>query len=180
MDAKIIDITEVLAGRTMPKDRIPVFVDEQVMVEFAKVCFKADRGDEDAARYRDEIVSQMAEMVLWVEIQKPPRHVLRAINAQMLKDFPPKYSPLGLPLPDPEAAEEHEVRTWAAHLTAIESASGVIPTSTETVRVIRDQFPQASIDAIANAINAMVEGAKSGYDQAVQELGFLSQPSPEA
>lgn len=179
MDAKIIDITEVLAGRTTPKDRIPVFVDEEIMVEFAKVCRQADTHDKEAEAYRDEIIEKLEEMVLWVNIQKPPRHVLRAINAQMLKDFPPQYSPLGFPLPDPEAAEEHECRIWAAHITGIESASGNVAISPETIKAIRDEFPQASLDAIARSINDMVEGAKSGYELAVQETGFLSQPSPE-
>lgn len=179
MDAKIVDITDILANRTAPEDRVPVFVEEDVMVEFSKVCRKADLGDEESAKKRDEIIEKMAELVLWVSLRKPPRKVTRGIAAAIQKEFPPKYSALGIPLPNLEAEEEQEVRTWAAHIVAIDTPQGSIPVTTETIRVIRDEFPVASLDAIAVAINNMTEGSKAGYDLAVQEIGFLSQPSPE-
>lgn len=174
-DAKTFDLKATLAGRTYAKQTVPIFLDEETMFRFGKVVDKANHLDKDAELERDTMVLEFADELIWVTVQGVPRHVRKNLDLTMAKDYPMDEKST----PDEMVArnDEFTARYWQLYVVATKGPDGIERvTDRETIDLLIESLPDASFNAIEAAMLELRDGAKSGYENAVMEIGFLSQP----
>lgn len=178
-EAKKFNLIAALSGRTHPEVEVPVFLDEALMFEFSKVSRAADEDpvNEDKQLARDKVMDLLKEFMLTVTLRGVDRHVLEAIEEEVLEEFPIKYNMIGEEIPNRHRAEAFASRWWNIYITKIETPDGsVLIPEPEDIKAFRGQAPQAAIDAVEDGINALRNGPAQAYQRMVKDPAFLSQP----
>lgn len=179
-DAKKFDLIAALEGRSYPEEIVPVILDEDAMYEYAKLAYKSDHdpANKELEKERDELLETFKDVALRVTVRGVPRHVLRSIALSITKDFKTKFNTFGQPEENPEGDEAYAQRLWEAYVVLVEAPGGQTFTpGPEEITALREKMPQPGYEAVEAAINELRGGTKSGYEQIVTELPFLSQPS---
>lgn len=117
-----------------------------------------------------------------VTVRGIPRKIQKAIVAKAQKSFPDHKPKDGFQEPNIEGFAYHQVLQWQAQIVKIEDPQGRVNTGTFEESVIQqllDNAPQASLSAVAEAIEELETGPKAGYEVAVRNLDFSQALSPE-
>lgn len=180
-DVKTFDLAAALAGRTYPEIIVPVFLDEAMQFELSRLDKALSTATTEEAvkleKERSELLSAFKEFALKVKVKGAPRHLRKATLDKVLADFPTERDALGRVKPNPEGDEAFATATWLLHVVEIAAPDGsvLIPTEEDIIN-FRNNAPDAAIFAVETAISELTSGSKSGYEAAVQDLDFLSQP----
>lgn len=183
VSAQLFSLKDALAGRTYPEKEVPVFLDEALAWKLKQVNDAVDRNPQDAEleAERSRITSQFQELALVFHLRGVPRHVRAAIETKIDKKYPPKVGMLGNELPFPERDDALTFEFWKVYVQSITNAANQVSLPSEDdLEEFRRMAPQASIDAVTGGIRSLIDDSEKGYELGVQELSFLSQPSPGA
>lgn len=185
-DAGTFDIADLFTGKIYPKDSVEVFLDEDTAYAIDKNAKAVTRAliedDKDKlkelAEATEALVKKGAASRVVFHLTGVSRDDRKNILDKVLEEFPQQYNFLNQPVPNNAANDALANRRWAIHIERIERANGsvhVAPTP-EDIAVFRGNAPDSAVQAIEEAIEALSEGSKSGFETLVQENGFLSQP----
>lgn len=179
---KTFDLAGALSGRTFPEITVPVFLDEAMQFDLSRLDKEIARTVEPEKvaaleKERSELLTTFKEFALKVLVKGAPRHLRKATVEKITKDFPAKKDAFGRIEADPAADDAFATATWLLHVQRIDAPDGsvLIPTEEDIIN-FRNNAPDASITAVELAISELTSGAKAGYESAVQDLDFLSQP----
>lgn len=182
LDAKKLNIADVLSGRSYPTETAEVYMDEAVAYEISKVnaeiAIATKKGDDvtDLEARLSGLVEKGAGTRLVFHLRGVSRHDRQNIIKAVMEEHPQKTDFLGRPEPDLDADEMYTNLTWAALTEKIEAPGGVVdPVGEDDIKLLRDNLPDGALDVIAKAVSALTEGAKSGFETLAQEHSFLSQ-----
>lgn len=187
---KTLDLGELLAGISYPKDTVEVWLDEATAYEISKADAAIKRaelmGDAELVSKleteREKLVELGASSRLVFHLTGVSRKVKDDIITKTDEKFKPEYSFMGTRVPNREADDYHANLRWAVHIEKFVAADGseLVAPGPESIEKFRDVAPAPATEAIEKAITNLSEGAKSGFESLAQEHAFLSQPSPEA
>lgn len=191
LDAKTFDIRAVLAGRSYPEDEVAVYFDEAAgydigknELEIRKLAMLGRVDEHDALETENnELKAKLADSRYVFSLRGVPRKLVKDIEAKALKKYPIEYNLLNnKPLPSDEREEYRENLVWSAVVTKITDPDGAVfgAPGPETIAQIRDYAPHTALVKISDAIVALTEGAKSGFEKAAQDADFLSGASTSA
>lgn len=179
-DPKTLDLKTVLAGRTYATETVPVFFDEALMYEYAKVAQEADYdpANKEKQRARDEMLKTFEGICFKVTVRSVPLEEEEKIIEKLIEEFPPRFGPFGNELPDREATDKMNVQLWALHVVKVEAPDGSFTVPDESdIQALRKTAPRATLEVIAQAIKDLNEKTRSGYDTIVKDPDFLSRRS---
>ena len=177
-DPKTLDLVSVLEGRTYPQEKVVIFLDEDAMYRYAKAedAHLKDPANKTLEKARDDIFEEFKYSAMIVTLRGVARPVLKALGASINKKYPVKYDAFGRPVHNAERDEAFALRLWETFITQIEHQGSILSSpSPQELKNLRDFAPDAGVDALEKAMDDLRGITKSGYEQAVQELGFLSQ-----
>lgn len=131
-----------------------------------------------------EAVEALKDSQFTFTLKSVPRKVKKAWVAKAQAKFPDKQADaLGNVQPNIEGFQYVELLQWQSYLIKITDPTGKVslgPFPEATVSKLMDEAPEASLQAVSEAISELDEGVKSGYEVAVRNLDFSSAPSPAA
>lgn len=173
------DMRKILEGISFPEETVTVFLDADLMYEYAKACRDADYDpmSKEKAAEVERIEKECAEVAVQVTVKDLPVSKRRAVLQRVREMHPPKDTIFGEPADTPEGREELQAQLWALYVTRIQGAGEAFTPTVDDIKALRDSAPDLALNTIATAIDNLTTGAKSGYEQAVSELGFLSRRS---
>ena len=178
---KTFDLAAALAGRTFPEITVPVFLDEALQFDLARLDKRIARATHDEVEALEEerasLLNLFKQFCLKVTVKGAPRHLRKATVEKVLADFPEERDALGRVKPNPAADEAFANSTWLLHVVEITAPDGsVLNPALEDIIAFRNQAPDAAVNAVEAAIQELTSGSKAGYETAVQDIDFLSQP----
>lgn len=175
------DLIAALEGRTVPEEKVPIFLDEALMYEYTRLTRDSDYDpkNEEKARLREETLAKFKDLCVTVTVRGVPEHVVESIRVSVDKEYPPERSAFGVLTPHREADEEFTVRMWQAHVVQMETADGhVLTPGKDDILAFRAGAPRVAQIAVKMAIDKLTEDTIKGYEQIVQDPDFLSRLSP--
>lgn len=183
------DLIAAIDGTTRPEIEVPFWFDERAAQAVANMEQELQRllalGKVDEYTALEDVKVKLIEDLkaaqYTVTVKGIPNEVERAIMVTAEGKFPDKTNAFGQAEPNPEGLEYLDILMLQAYIHKFESPDGKVKTSLseDEVRYLKGKAPKASLIALNAAIREINEGPKSGYDQIVQGLSFLSEPSPE-
>lgn len=177
-DPKTVNLADILAGRSFPTETVEIYMDEATAYEISKVNAEIEvaKGDtDDLEARREELIKKGAPSRLTIHLRGIPRHDRENIIRTVMDLYPQKRDFLGRPEPDIDADNAFTNLIWTAMIEKIEAEAGVVePVGEDDVRLLRDNAPDQALTLISSAIDALTEGAKSGFEALAQEHDFLS------
>lgn len=179
-DPKTFDLMAALQGRSYPEDTVVVFLDEGAMYSYSRASEMAERDPANKALQKsvDGILKEMKDLAYKVHLKGVPREVRVALYKQTVEDFPLKKDSLGNIQENLDFEEAFNQGEWELYVVGIEAPDGSKASlNSDVIKAFRGTAPQASVEAVNVAIAGLRDGAVSGYEQTVQGLNFLSQPS---
>ncbi|MCK9603154.1 MAG: hypothetical protein M0R66_02060 [Candidatus Omnitrophica bacterium] len=180
INPKTFNLKEALAGISYPEDTVTVFLDAKLMYEYsqAKREWDYDPANKKKEARVEELEKTFEGIALKVTVKDMPSRIRRDVVNKVRGEFPPEKNMFGMAIDTPEGQEELQLQLWALYITSITAPDGtVIVPDVEDIKLLRDEAPDIALDTIRKAIDGLTEITKSGYEQAVQAPGFLSQPS---
>ena len=180
-EPKLFDLKAALSGRTFATETVTIFLDEDAMYNYARISQASDLdpASKEKAAERDKLLKFLQAIAIKVTVRSVPQDQEETIVQELVEKYPPRYSAIGSELPDREANAELNAKLWQLHIVKIEAPDGsfIVPNEHD-IRALRDSAPRVALETIARAINELNTKVRSGYDTAVQDPDFLSQPSP--
>lgn len=178
-DAKRFDLMSALQGANYPEDVVTVYLHEELTYLLNQINEKHlhDPANKELKKLLDKAHKELEPFAIKVTIKGVPLGKRRAMLANLNKEMPPKEKALGgVEFPD-GYSEEFQKRRWALYVAQFEDAEGAtsVP-SPEEIEAFLEEAPESAVTAIDNAITRMIEDSATGYELAIQELPFLSQP----
>jgi hypothetical protein len=175
IDVKTFNLADVLAGRTFPTTTVKVSFDEERMFQLSKLerGLAADPSNEELEALREKFMEEFKPLFYTVHLKGVDRDTRRDVLNAVLADFPEETDFLGRPKPNPEGDEAYANKSWALFIEKLERPDGAVTTFTEVeAKLFRGRAPDVAINAVEAAIRELSEGAKSGFESAVQDLDF--------
>lgn len=178
---KTFDLSAALAGRTFPEITVPVFLDEALQLDLSrldkKIATATSAEVEELEKERESLLAVFREFALLVKVKGAPKHLRKATLDKINEEFPPKRDALGRLEANSAADEALATALWSLHVVQITGPNGsvLIPSEADIIN-FRNNAPDAASFAIESAIQELSTGSKAGYEAAVQDLDFLSQP----
>lgn len=185
------DLIGAIEGTTFPQAEVPFLFDAEAANAVGNMKSELHRlamlGRTDEHDALEEVYFNALEalkaITFRVTVKSVPRKVKKAVLAEADAKYPSEFNPLtGVEKQNFDKLEFYNLLNWRAHIVKFEDPSGKVvegPLDKDLVEKLLDNAPEASIAAVSAAIEELETGAKSGYEEAVRNLDFLSQPSPE-
>lgn len=179
-DPKTVNLADVLAGRSFPTETVDIYMDEATAYEISKVNAQIGLAkDEKTVSELEEtlrsLVEKGAPSRLTLHIRGISRHDRENIVKTVMDLHPVKKDFLGRPETDLDADNTFTNLMWAAMIEKIEAEAGVVENVSEgDIKILRDNAPDQALALISKAIDALTEGAKSGFETLAQDHDFLS------
>lgn len=183
---KLFDLAAILAGRSYPEVEVPFYLDESAALKLSRRERLFSRyellGKEDEAKALDAEIEELKKAIL------DSRYVyhLRGISNKARQDlwkkacekFPRERDILGGEIENDDRDELYTTLLWHAMTDRIEAPDGAIQArlSLDDVRQFRELLPLPAVAVIQGGVNELSTGAKAGFESAVQDSDFLSQP----
>lgn len=118
-----------------------------------------------------------------VTVRGVPREVKKAWVAKAQAKHPDKKpNKDGYQEPNVAGMAYVQLLQWQSHIVSIANPEGKVntgPFEESVIESLLNRAPDASLAAVAEAIEELDTGTKSGYEEAVRNRDFLSEPSPE-
>lgn len=185
-NVRAFDLGAILQGRSFPELEVPFYLDEAAALKLSRRERLVNRldllGKEDEAKEMAEEIESLKQAI------KDSRYVyyLRGISNKARQDllkkatdqFPKERDFLGNVQENDERDELFTALLWHAMSIKIEAPDGSVQLdpSYEQVQSFRELLPTSALSAIQDGINELTMGAKAGFESAVQDSDFLSQP----
>lgn len=178
---KTFDLSAALAGRTFPEIVVPVFLDEAVQFELYQLDRKIARATnaevQDLEKEREDLLAMFKEFSLKVTVKGVPRHLRKSTLDKILEEYPEERDAFGRVKPNTAGDDAFATASWLLHVVQITGPDGsVLHPSEDDIINFRNTAPDSAITAVEKAIRELTEGSKAGYETAVQDVDFLSQP----
>ncbi|MCK9599199.1 MAG: hypothetical protein M0R06_09175 [Sphaerochaeta sp.] len=181
INPKTFNLKAALAGISYPEETVTVFLDAKLMYEYsqAKREWDYDPANKEKEARVEELEKKFEDIALTITVKDMPSRIRKDVVKKVRAEFPAEVNMFGVPIDTVEGQEELQVHLWALYITSITAPDGTViaPPSLDDIRALRDAAPDIALGAIKTAIDGLTEITKSGYEQAVQAPGFLSQPS---
>ena len=186
-DPGTFDLIGAIDGTVRPEETVRFLFDERaaqavanIEDELKRLAMLGKTDEYDALdKVKDQLIEDLKGSIYTVTLRSIPRKVKKAIFEAVEAKHPDKKSPLGIAEPNYDGVEYLNTLKWQAQIVGFESPDGKkagIPLSEAEVQYLLDNGPEASLAAVAEGIEKLETGPKSGYDQVVQGLDFLSKP----
>lgn len=188
LNAQSFDLIGALSGRDYPELEVTIYLNETLGFEVSQLQEEiqiAEKGgdlakSEELYEALQAKIKKAAGEAYSVTLKAIPESVRRKIHNQIAEDFPEKTDVFGRPQIDPEADEAFTKKMWQAYIRSVKNPLGQVKKVDEAdINALYANAPNAAHVTITSAIRKLQEGATAGYEHVVQELGFLSQASPE-
>lgn len=180
------DLAAVLSGRSYPEVEAPFYLDEVAALKLARRERLLNRlellRDEEKAK---EVAADVAALKQSVRDSRYVCH-LRGIPSKLRQDllkkatekYPNERDFLGQVQENDDRDELYTNLLWHAMIERIESPDGAVQAglTLEQVESIRGSLPHSALVAIQEGVSELLSGAKAGFESAVQDSDFLSQP----
>lgn len=185
-DPGTFDLIGAIDGTVRPETEVRFIFDERAAQTVANIeaelsrlatLGKTDEYDE-LDKVKDDLIKGLEGSIYTVTVRGISRKVKKAIMDSVTSKFPDKSNAFGISESNVKGIEYLNVLNWQAYISKIVDPSGNIkngPLADEEVTYLLDNGPEASLGAVALAIEELNTGPKSGYEQIVQGLGFLSE-----
>lgn len=182
------DLIAAIEGTTHPTEEVQFLFDERAAQTVANLEDELKRlamlGKNDEYEELDKIktklIASLKDSIYTVTVKGISRKVKKAILKSVEAKHPDKANAFGQAEPNYDGIEYYHTLQWQAHINKIAAPDGSVkngPLTEGEVTFLLDNGPEISLSRISAAIDSLETGPKSGYDQIVQELGFLSEPS---
>ena len=182
----MFDIGAALEGRGYPEVEIQFFLDEAAAMALARAekqltqlallgkTEEHDALDKTVSELRDKLRSQQYTY----HLRGIPNKVRQDALTKAFEKFPRKRNALGIEEEDDERDNYFTTLLWQLMTVKIVDPNGAVQInpSLETIQQIRDLAPVAALDKIAQGIQELTTGVRSGFEAALQETDFLSKP----
>lgn len=181
-DAKTFDLIAALAGRSVPEEKVPIFLDEALMYEYARLTRDSDYDPKNKEKelLRDETLAKFKDLCVTVTVRGVPEHIIEAVRVSVDKEYPPERNAFGVLTPHRQADEEFTVRMWQAYIPRMETPTGeALTPNRDDILAFRAGAPRVALIAVKMAIDKLTEDTIKGYEQIVQDPDFLSRLSPQ-
>lgn len=178
-DPKTFSLKQALAGISFPEETVTVFLNAKQMYLYSKAKreWDYDPASDEKRQVVEAYESAFENEALKVTVRDIPVSTRKAVLKKVREEFPPKENAFGMLMDTPEGRDELDNRLWALYIVSVEMGGERLTLEPDDIKTLRNEAPDVALGAIAGAINELTEGAKSGYEQIVQEPAFLSQPS---
>lgn len=185
------DLIGAIEGTTFPEKTVDFLFDAAAANTLAAINRELEKflalGMTDSYNDLEKVyfkaIEDLKDHIYKVTVRAVPRKTRKGILAEADAKYPVKRNAItGQEEPDFDKMEFLNLLTWRAHIQKFEDPQGRVvtgPLPRETVEHLLDNAPDASIAAVSQAIDDLTNGAQAGYEQAVRNLDFLSEPSPE-
>lgn len=180
-DARTFDLVAALAGRTYPGEVVPIFFDESLQYELAKLdrlIVSTDNTETlaELKKTRDELLEKFKAATYKVTLEGVPQDVVEATLKQVTDEYPQEYDAFGRAKPNPEGDKKFTVKEWELHIRSLEDPNGgvIAPVTEEHILLLMNKAPRAAQAAISRAITRLRDDSVKGYEDAIQGLDFLS------
>lgn len=178
-DAKIADLSEILAGRTFPKTKVPVFFDEELQyrLNLLERAMVADPTNKEIEAKRDELLEELKEKKYTVHLVGQPRRLKKALIDLVREEYPEEVETNAFGMKsvkeNPQADEVYANKRIALHIEKLEFPDGrIVLGSEEVAAFLRAEAPDAAMHAVEMGVVELDEGSKGGYESAVLDLDF--------
>lgn len=182
------DLIAAIEGTTRPTEEVKFLFDERTAQTLANIEDELKRfsllGKTDEYEALDGVKAELLEnlkgSIYTITVRGISRKVKKAILAAVEAKHPDKTNAFGQAEANYEGIEYYNALKWQAQIEKIVAPDGSVkngPLAEEEVTFLLDNGPEVSLGKISEAIESLETGPKSGYDQVVQELSFLSAPS---
>lgn len=176
-DFKTFDLTQALSGRSYPEADVDVYFDEEAAYTAAVLNRERERPglSDSAVELLDSKIEEAAEKFkkskYVFRVKGVPPRVRRAIMAETLKLLGEGG---GTAAESYEAEETRSCKTWAAHVVRITDPEGAVRAAIteDEARELRENLPDAAIQAVDEKIGEMLERASNGVDLALADTDF--------
>ena len=188
LDHKTLDIGALIAGIGYPELDVEVNLDARV--DFALAEAKDALAAAEARDDRETISKLDAEIEslrkksrasrLTVTLKGIPEAVRKGLDHQAREEFPLTYTAFGMPEANPDRTTKFNDLLWAHSLIRITDPSGVsgVP-DVQQIADLRAALGRTAYKAINDGLDRLTEGDKAGFEDAAQDVDFLSDASPE-
>lgn len=186
-DPKTIDFAQVFAGRSYPKDSVPVIVDEELGYRAHKLqqaIREADLlGDSVTATglqatFDTLVTEALPEVTYTFHLTGVSREDRTAITEKIQAEYEIETDVFGRMKPNPEADKAYKALRWALHIERIEGPEGsvaVAPTPENLAAFLASAPDRAIADVDEKIVELSGEGATDGFDALIRNADFLSQ-----
>lgn len=184
LDPKTFDLIGVLSARDYPTLDIEVYFNETLGFEISQIQKALEaaelRGDKDKVLELDESraakIKQVEDQKFIVRLKSIPESVRRSIISKVQEEFPEKTDLLGRSQSNPGADEAFTKKMWQAYIKTVTSPDGAVKVVDEDdINAMYANAPITVHEAITVGIQELQTGSKSGFEDAVKEIDFLSQ-----
>lgn len=131
----------------------------------------------------NDALANLADSKYTVTVRGVPREVKKAWVAKAeAKHADKKPDKNGFVEPNLKALQYIQLLQWQSQIVKIENPEGKVNTGPFDEAIIDNllnKAPEASLSAVAAAIEELDTGAKAGYEVAVRNLDFSQEPSAE-
>lgn len=184
--ASTFDLAAALLGRGYPEIEVPFFLDEAAALELARAereltrLALLGRTDEHDALEKtvDQLRAALRSQQYTYHLKGIPNKTRRDILAKAFEKYPRQKNLLGMEEDNDDRDGYFTSLLWQAMTVKITAPDGAVQVnpSLEAIEQFRDFAPTATLDAIGAGIQELTTGVKAGFEAAVQETDFLSQP----
>lgn len=187
-DNQTFDLFEALTGINYPEHSVPVLFDSSLsfaintLEEALSLAIAGGLVDKAEAIEKDldEIRKDLKNHLYRVHFRGIPEIQRENIIREVEEIFPTKKNLLGQPEASIEADNELRRRMWLAYITKIENPQGKISIPDEDgVVALINGLDSSAHERISAGISELITGTKSGFETAIKDTDFLSEPSPE-
>lgn len=180
-----LDLIAAIEGTTHPEAEVKFLFDERAANTIAAIDRELQKhlalGKTDEYEALEKVyfkaIEDLKPALHTVTVKSATRKVKKAILAKVEAEFPTKKTALGQ-IDDSNALEQlerYQILTWQSRIVKWESPSGEVligPLDEATIAKLIDEAPEASVAAVADAIEELDNGSKAGYEQAIRNLDF--------
>lgn len=185
------DLIGAIEGIVRPEETVNFLFDEKaaqtvnnIENELKRLAMLGKTEEYDNLdKVKNNLIEGLKDSIYKVTVRAIPREVKKAIIEKAEAKHPDQSTPLGVPVPNHAGVEYLNLLKWQAMIVGFEAPNGAkanIPLSDADIEHLVNRGPEASLRALGEAVDELETGARSGYEQVVQGLNFLSERSPEA
>lgn len=183
---RTFDLGAILAGRSFPEIEVPFYLDEVAALKLSRrerllnqyiALAKTEEADKLQLEI-DELKKSIRDSRYVYHLRGISNKARQDLMKKAVEKFPRERDFLGTEVENEERDELFTVLLWHALTAKIEGPDGAtqIGLSLEDIENFRALLPHAAVTAIQAGVNELSTGAKAGFEAAVQDTDFLSQP----
>lgn len=187
-DNQTFDLFEALTGINYPEHSVPVVFDGALSFAISTLKEALDLAiagglterAEAVQKELDETLKHAKTQMYRIHFRGIPEIQRENIIREVEEIFPTQRNLLGQSEPNIQADNELRRRMWIAYITKIENPEGKVSVPDEnSIDALINHLDSSAHEKISEGISELITGTKSGFEAAIKDTDFLSEPSPE-